>query len=181
MAAGVGVAVVGGDQDLPVLLGVGGAGLDGGEELTDEGVDAADGVEVLPAGGAVGVAGGVDLAEVDEGGVGVAVAQLGGGGRGDLRVLVAVAVAVSLEGEALVGLGGEDGAVLVGGGEGLPVGGRIGVEAGLAFSARVRKSGWAVKFLPVKELSFTPCWSGQTPVAMVDQPGPEEVAAMGLA
>lgn len=28
---------------------------------------------------------------------------------------------------------------------------------------------------------MTPCLSGQTPVAMVDQPGPEEVAAIGLA
>lgn len=35
--------------------------------------------------------------------------------------------------------------------------------------------------LPVKELSFTPCLSGHTPVAIVDQPGPEEVAAMGFA
>ncbi|KIX76849.1 hypothetical protein SF23_15165, partial [Streptomyces sp. MBRL 10] len=33
----------------------------------------------------------------------------------------------------------------------------------------------------MKELSFTPCLSGQTPVAMVDQPGPEEVAAIGPA
>ncbi len=128
VAAGVGVAVVGGDQDLPVLLGVRRAVLDGGEELADQGVDAGDGVEVLLAGRAVGVAGRVDLAEVDEGGVRVLVAQFGGGGRGDLRVLVAVAVAVAFEGEPLVDLRGEDRAVLVGGGDGLPVGGRVRVE-----------------------------------------------------
>ncbi|MEU2830094.1 hypothetical protein ABZ667_15700 [Streptomyces lavendulae] len=56
----------------------------------------------------------VDLAEVDEGGVRVLALELGGGSGCDLRVLAAVAVAVALEAEALVDLGGEDRAVLVG-------------------------------------------------------------------
>ncbi len=122
------MAVVGGDQDLPVLLAVRRAVLDGREELADQGVDAGDGVEVLLAGGAVGVAGGVDLAQVDEGGVRVLGPQFGGGRGGHPRVLVPVAVAVALEGEALVDLGGEDRTVLVGGGDRLPVGGRVRVE-----------------------------------------------------
>lgn len=33
----------------------------------------------------------------------------------------------------------------------------------------------------MKEFSLTPCLSGQTPVEIVDQPGPDEVAAIGLA
>jgi hypothetical protein len=34
--------------------------------------------------------------------------------------------------------------------------------------------------LPLKVLSLTPCLSGMTPVAMVDQPGPLDEFATGL-
>jgi hypothetical protein len=44
-----------------------------------------------------------------------------------------------------------------------------------ARASRVRKSGYCPYRWWEKELSSTPCLSGQTPVAIVDQPGPESV------
>lgn len=52
---------------------------------------------------------------------------------------------------------------------------------GFAVSMRVRKSGYWAKRWPVKLLSLTLCLSGQTPVMIVDQPGPDMVGAKGLA
>ncbi|GAA3100194.1 hypothetical protein GCM10020001_016120 [Nonomuraea salmonea] len=46
---------------------------------------------------------------------------------------------------------------------------------GRAVAARVKKSGYFRKRGSVNALSTTPCLSGQTPVAIDDQPGPESV------
>lgn len=54
-------------------------------------------------------------------------------------------------------------------------------SAGFAVSIRVRKSGYRSKALPVNSLFLTWCLSGQTPVMIVDQPGPDRVGAIGSA
>ncbi len=52
---------------------------------------------------------------------------------------------------------------------------------GSAASSRLAQSGYRSKRAPVNALSSTLCLSGHTPVAMVDQPGPESVGASGFA
>lgn len=53
------------------------------------------------------------------------------------------------------------------------------LSEGFAVSIRVRKSGYWLNLLPLRVLSLTLCLSGQTPVMIVDQPGPERGARTG--
>ncbi len=126
VAAGVGVAVVGGDDDRPAFGGVRGPGLDRGEEAAEVAVLDGDGLAVGGACGPGVVAGDVGLAEVDEEHVRVLVPEDRLGLGGDGGVVAGVAVAVAVEDELGVGARG-DGALGV---QGLPVDGGVGGELG---------------------------------------------------
>ncbi len=90
VTAGVGVPVVGGDDDQPVLGGVGRATVHRLDDLPDQRVHRVDRGGVLGAGAAVAVTGLVDLVEVQHGRVGVAVGEVVGGVRCGLDVVLAL-------------------------------------------------------------------------------------------
>ena len=115
-------AVVGADEDQPVLVAGGGAGADRVDEHADLAVGQRDRVPVLGPDRAVLVAGLVGVAEVDEERVGVGLAEVADGLRGGLTVGFRPAEVVAVDREARVDGGREDGAGVVGQlGQGEPV------------------------------------------------------------
>ena len=96
MAAVGAPAVVGADEDQPVLVGVGGPRADRLHEHADVTVGQRDRVPVLGADRAMAVAGLVGIAEVDEEGVRIGFAEVRHGRLGDHPVGLGPAVLVAV-------------------------------------------------------------------------------------